>query len=195
MVQYAESYTAIAGKRETETMKTGKVAALLGIDPGTIKGWIARFPEYFTPAAQGKVSPQRDLEHTDLLVLNTIRVLRTDGEQDWDKIRDVLNTGQREQTLPFTGATVDVGETVIAQVERALTTTANLENALIRVDDLENEIEKLRRQLDESNAERRDLERKLNDLEKAKAVADALAAQELEFWRSGKLRYDPPNGG
>lgn len=176
-------------------MKTGKVAALLSVDPGTIKNWIVRLPEFFTPAARGDGTLHRDIEHTDLLALNTIRALRDDGEVDWNKIRDTLRTGFRDDKLPFTGVTVDTGESALQQVERALTTTVNLENALNRVDDLEMEIDKLRKQLDETSAERRNLERQLAELEKAKAVADALAAQELEFWRSGKLRYDPPNGG
>lgn len=176
-------------------MKTGKVAALLGLDPNTVKNWITRLPEFFTPAARGEGTLQRDIDHSDLLALNTIRALRDEGELDWNKIRDVLRTSEREQSLPFSGASVDTGETAIAQVERMLSTTVNLENALNRVDDLEGEIGKLRQQLDESTAQRRELELKLNELERAKAVADALAAQELEFWRTGRLQYKPPSAG
>ncbi len=176
-------------------MKTGKVASLLGLDPTTVKNWITRLPEFFTPAARGEGTLQRDIDHSDLLALNTIRALRDEGELDWNKIRDVLRTSEREQSLPFSGASVDTGETAIAQVERMLSTTVNLENALNRVDDLEGEIGKLRQQLDESTAQRRELELKLNELERAKAVADALAAQELEFWRTGRLQFKPPSAG
>ncbi len=171
-------------------MKTGKVAALLSVDPGTIKNWIARLPEFFTAVARGDGALHRDIEHRDLLALNTIRSLRDDGEQDWDKIRDMLTSGFRDDKLPFTGFTVDTGETALSQVERVLATTVNLENAMVKVDELEVEIDRLKTQLSHSDVERRKLERQLAELEKEKAVADALAQQELAFWRSGKLRYD-----
>lgn len=173
-------------------MKTGKAAALLGVDPNTIKNWIDRLPEFFTAGARGEGKLQREIEHTDLLALNTIRALRNDDIQDWDKIRDILQTGDREQTLPVSGLTVDTGETALMQLERSLTTSARLEGALTKVDELEGEIGKLRDTIDKQRGNISDLERKLSELEKAKAVADALAQQELEFWRTGRLRYDPP---
>lgn len=173
-------------------MKTGKVAALLDLDPGTIKNWIDRLPEFFTPGAQDGVKLQREIDHSDLLALNTIRILRSEGETNWETIRDHLASGHRDDGLPITGMTVDVGETALSQVEKVLTTTARLESALTRVDDLEGEIAQLKGTIENQRGNIHDLERKLAELEKAKAVADALAAQELEFWRTGRLRYEPP---
>lgn len=172
-------------------MKTGKAAALLEVDPTTIKNWIERFKEFFSSGAlPGNL--QRELDHADLLVLNTIRALRESGEQDWEQIRAFLRTGEREQTLPVSGLTVDIGETALAQLERTLTTSARLEGALTKVDELEGEIGRLRETIDKQRGNISELEHKLSELEKAKAVADALAQQELAFWRTGRLRYEPP---
>jgi DNA-binding transcriptional MerR regulator len=180
-------------RRKCEMFTTGKVAKQLRIDRDTVKNWIRRaeLSDLFSPSARGDESElQRRLTESDLFVLNTIRILRAQN-REWSEIADTIRAGHISRELPFEAA-VDLGATTRAQIEHALTTTSERDTALAKVSDLETEIRQLRDTLDRerkaSDQKLRELENKLHELEKTKAVADALAAQELELWRSGRLK-------
>lgn len=169
-------------------MKTGKVAILLDIDQGTVKNWIRAVPAFFSDAAQNKGRMQRDLDNADVITLNTIRVLRSQGTLDWTEISRFLQEGKRFEELPVTAITADTGESTLVQVQKALAMSAQLESAMERVGELEDRIETLETQLSNEQQHSTELTEKMHQLEIQHAVAKALYEQELDFWRTGRLR-------
>ena len=176
--------------------KISSVAKQLMIDPDTVKNWIARdeLKDFFSAAARGDDRKlQRRLEESDLIVLNTVRVLRAQN-MEWDEIADRIRAGTLNRELPFERA-IDLGATTRMQIERSLVTVQERDNALAQVGSLENEIRDLKAALEREKAASeqkiRELELKLHELEKAKAVEEAKAALELELWRTGQLKAPP----
>jgi|GEM_PF-3576574 len=128
-------------------MKTGSVAHRLGIkSPKTVISWTEMFSEFFSEGAKGGNGLQREYNHNDLALINTIRVERQ-RDSDWQVIREKLESGYLEASLPLE-ATVIEGENALAvygqikSLEAALD-TANAEIERIRKDS-KNEIERLR---------------------------------------------------
>lgn len=128
-------------------MKTGSVAHRLGIkSPKTVISWTDMFAEFFSEGAQGKNGLQRDYNHNDVAILNTIRIERQ-RDIDWEEIRKVLEAGHIDPNLPIE-ATVIEGENALAiygqikNLESALA-TANAELERFRTESKE-EIERIR---------------------------------------------------
>lgn len=127
-------------------MKTGSVAHKLGIrSPKTIISWTEMFSEFFSESAKGGNGLQRDYNHNDLAVINTIRVERQ-RDTDWEEIRKKLDSGYLESSLPLE-ATVIEGENALAvygqikSLESALA-VANSELERLRTES-KSEIERL----------------------------------------------------
>jgi DNA-binding transcriptional MerR regulator len=116
-------------------MKTGKVAKLFGIDPKTVTGWVDEFAEFFSDAAKGEGSTQREYLPEDLIVLNTIKVERV-KRSETEQIRAVLASGHREVNLP-PQATVIGGDA-------AITVYAQMKELEVKLDLAEAEIDRLR---------------------------------------------------
>lgn len=129
-------------------MKTGKVAKVFGIDRKTVSNWtdMPQFKAYFTPEAQAINRTQREYTEPDILVLNTIRVLRQKG-LDWDEIAAALAADERERELPPSAMLVET-TAPIAQYGRIVELQTALEAAEEQIEELQEEIERLRAAID-----------------------------------------------
>jgi len=131
-------------------MKTGEASKILGVDARTIKNWIDNpsLRKFFSPSAKGEHgSTHRLFTESDILVLNTIRMKRSEGESDWDVIANYLEEGSREQEFPANAISVDTRTIPMPQAEqsaKAMATMAERDAALKRVQELEVEVERLR---------------------------------------------------
>jgi DNA-binding transcriptional MerR regulator len=141
-------------------MKTGEAAKLLGIDPATVRAWINHpvLGEFFSIGAKGEHGGHhRLLTESDILVLNTIRHLRTSDDADWENIAETLRSGHRQQEFPQNAISMDSRMIPIPQAEQAakyLATIAERDAALAKVDELE-------RHLTEKEAEIKELRERL----------------------------------
>ena len=91
-------------------MRIGKASEYLdNLNGDTIKNWINRpeLTKFFSPLAQGKGRAQRDITDDDLLILNTIRVLRNEVTRDWIDIAARLDAGYRAEKFPDSAAFVN----------------------------------------------------------------------------------------
>jgi chromosome segregation ATPase len=128
-------------------MKTGSVAHRLGIkSPKTVISWTELFSEFFSQTAKGGNGLQRDYNHNDVAILNTIRIERQ-RDTDWEDIRRALAEGYIDANLPLEAAVIE-GENALAiygqikNLESALA-TANSELERVRTESRE-EIERIR---------------------------------------------------
>lgn len=121
-------------------MKTGKVAKIFGVDPNTITDWTNRYGEFFSFDAQGRDRTQRDYHPEDLIVINTIKNLRS-RNTDWENIAARLAAGDREATLP--------PEAMSIQGDTAITIYAQLKSLEVQLTNANHEIERLRQELSE----------------------------------------------
>lgn len=140
-------------------MKTGKVAKAFGIDRKTVSNWtdMSQLKKFFTSEAQGINRTQRDYLEPDLLVINTIRVMRNKS-MDWDEIAKVLESGERERELPPSAMLVET-TAPIAQYGRIVELQTSLESAEEQIELLQEEVEHLRDQLQRRVDTVRDQER------------------------------------
>lgn len=84
-------------------MRIGKASEYLdNLNGDTIKNWIDRdeLSKFFSPAARGDSRTQREITDDDLLILNSIRELRTNGTRDWVEIAARLDAGYRAERFP-----------------------------------------------------------------------------------------------
>ena len=135
-------------------MKSGEVGKMLGIDRSTVKNWTDReeFTAFFTEGAMRGNELQRDYDHADILVLNTIRTERAKGSK-WTDIAQLLDSGYRETELPLSASTVEItpaeffAKALQLQMERdqALEAMAELRDQL---EAKEQEMERLRQEKD-----------------------------------------------
>jgi len=125
-------------------MKTGKVAKAFGIDRKTVTNWtdMPQFVKFFSEDALGVDRTQRDYSEADLVLINTIRILRNKG-MDWSDIAVVLEKGERETELPPSALLVE-GTAPIAQYGRIVELQATLEATEDQIDELREEIVRLR---------------------------------------------------
>lgn len=122
-------------------MRIGKASEYLdNLNGDTIKNWIER-PElnkFFSPAAQGKTSAQRDISDDDLLILNSIRVLRLDGTRDWVEIATRLDSGYRAEKFPDSATFVNGHAPIQLYQQSAISTreadSARAENARLHAE-------------------------------------------------------------
>lgn len=140
-------------------MKTGEAAKILGVDRTTIINWIEHrgLEHFFSNSAAGRDGgTQRTLTESDLVVLNTIRALRS-VNSDWREIARLLESGQRETEVPQNAASTDTRTVPVQQAEqsaRAMATLAERDAALAQVNDLRAEVHELQAQLAREMAEK-----------------------------------------
>ena len=145
-------------------MKTGKVARALGIDRKTVSNWteIPQLKKYFSGQAQGMDRTQREYLESDLLILNTIRVLRGQG-RDWDAIASALEAGELERNLPANAMLVET-TAPIAQYGRIVELQTALESAEEQISQLQDEIEQMRNELSKQDRQHQEsVERLMNE--------------------------------
>jgi len=136
-------------------MKTGEAAKLLSVDVSTIRKWIDHplIIEFFSVSAKGEHgSSHRLLTESDILVLNTIRALRTGHDADWDEIAAYLESGEREQEFPMNAISVDTRTIPMPQAEqsaKAMGTLAERDAAIQRVEELTERVKLLEREKEE----------------------------------------------
>lgn len=140
-------------------MKTGKVAKAFGVDRKTVSNWtdMPQFQKFFSSEAHGVDRTQRDYLEPDLLVINTIRVMRNKS-MDWDEIAASLENGERETELPASAMLVET-TAPIAQYGRIVELQTSLEAAEEQVELLQEEVEHLREELQRRVDTVRDQER------------------------------------
>jgi DNA-binding transcriptional MerR regulator len=103
-------------------MKSGKAAKALGIDPKTVKSWTDEFSEFFTEDARGNGRTQRFYHPEDLIVLNTIRVERS-NRVEREKIQVLLQTGYRNEAFPAEYYTVEGDAAIVQYTQLAMLRT------------------------------------------------------------------------
>jgi DNA-binding transcriptional MerR regulator len=130
-------------------MKTGELAKILGVDRKTIRNWIDDYglQKFFSASALGTDGNiHRTLTEADVLVLNTIHHKRTNSVNDWNEIKDYLESGERQTEFPTNAIghsrrTIPVEQA--EQAARTLATIAERDAVLARVTQLEGEVERL----------------------------------------------------
>jgi DNA-binding transcriptional MerR regulator len=152
-------------------VKTGEASNLLGVDIKTLKNWISHelLSQFFSEGARAEHgSPHRVLTESDVLVLNTIRHLRTSGITEWTGIAEYLESGKREQSFPQNAIAVDTRTIPLPQAEqsaKAMATMAERDAAMRRVQELESQLSKVETKNAEQNAEIIRLNREIGKLE------------------------------
>ncbi len=177
-------------------MKTGKAGLFLDVNLRTLKNWIERFPEFFSAAARGENVMQRSLNETDLIVLNTIKTLRSQGIQEWDVIGERLKAGYRVSDIPDTAIFVDMGATPVQAVQRAIVTRQELDIALEKINEQADLIDELEAQLKQTQAEattvERELQSNLHEQQLKYEIEIARLKMQLEMWESGQVKPRKP---
>lgn len=177
-------------------LKTGKAGLFLDVNLRTLKNWIERFPEFFSAAARGENVMQRSLNETDLIVLNTIKTLRSQGIQEWDVIGERLKAGYRVSDIPDTAIFVDMGATPVQAVQRAIVTRQELDIALEKINEQADLIDELEAQLKQTQAEattvERELQSNLHEQQLKYEIEIARLKMQLEMWESGQVKPRKP---
>jgi DNA-binding transcriptional MerR regulator len=124
-------------KQEEISMKTGKAAKALGVDPKTIRDWADReeFKPFFSDEALGVDMTQRDYSDLDLVVLNTIRSARS-MNTEWEEIAKMLRDGYRDANLPASALLV-ADAAPIEQYAKRMQLQAEYEVALKQIEMLQ----------------------------------------------------------
>jgi DNA-binding transcriptional MerR regulator len=124
-------------------MRSGELAKLLNVSDQTLINWMSR-PEirpFLSDSAVGESgNTQRIYTESDVLVLNTIRILRAKGIQNWDEIQKKLDDGEREQEFPQNAIVTDNRTIPMPQARQAAEYAVAIEQlnaALKRASDLE----------------------------------------------------------
>jgi DNA-binding transcriptional MerR regulator len=124
-------------------MRSGELAKLLNVSDQTLFNWMSR-PEiksFLSDSALGEIgNTQRIYTESDVLVLNTIRMLRAKGIQNWDEIQKKLDEGEREQEFPQNAIVTDNRTIPLPQAKQAAeyaVVLAELKSSQQRVNDLE----------------------------------------------------------
>ncbi len=136
-------------------MKTGEASNILGVATNTLKNWIENplVSHFFSPSAKGEHgAPQRLFTESDILLLNTIRQLRTSGVDSWDAIAAYLDSGKRDQEFPQNAVSVDSRTIPLPQAEqsaKAVATLAERDAALRQVEELRTKLTQVEKERDE----------------------------------------------
>jgi DNA-binding transcriptional MerR regulator len=124
-------------------MRSGELAKLLNVSDQTLINWMSR-PEirpFLSDSAIGESgNTQRIYTESDVLVLNTVRILRAKGIQNWDEIQKKLDDGEREQEFPQNAIVTDNRTIPMPQARQAAEYAVAIEQlnaALKRASDLE----------------------------------------------------------
>ena len=124
-------------------MRSGELAKLLNVSDQTLINWMSR-PEirpFLSESAVGESgNTQRIYTESDVLVLNTVRILRAKGIQNWDEIQKKLDDGEREQEFPQNAIVTDNRTIPMPQAKQAAEYAVAIEQlnaALKRASDLE----------------------------------------------------------
>jgi DNA-binding transcriptional MerR regulator len=124
-------------------MRSGELAKLLNVSDQTLINWMSR-PEirpFLSDSAAGESgNTQRIYTESDVLVLNTVRILRAKGIQNWDEIQKKLDDGEREQEFPQNAIVTDNRTIPMPQARQAAEYAVAIEQlnaAIKRASDLE----------------------------------------------------------
>lgn len=148
-------------------MKTGEVAKMMGVSSTTIANWTDQpeLTEFFSiPArASDPGSAQRDYSSDDILVLNTIRLVKT-RNNSWRDVAAILLTGHREDELPIS-ATLTKSISPADQVVQLMRITNERDSARAQLKDAQEEITRLRKELESERGKTPELYKEIGRLE------------------------------
>lgn len=149
------------------TLKPGRVAKALDIDPKTVTNWIddPHFKEFFSPEARGEGVMQRVINDEDFKILNSIRTMKTSGNSDHRAIAENLRSGWREGKLPMSAATVDLGRSALHETAKTAITAAERDKALQQIRENQEEIRRLYQRIIELERENGELTGKMSSIE------------------------------
>jgi DNA-binding transcriptional MerR regulator len=152
-------------------MRSGELAKLLNVSDQTLINWMSR-PEirpFLSDSAIGESgNTQRIYTESDVLVLNTVRILRAKGIQNWDEIQKKLDDGEREQEFPQNAIVTDNRTIPLPQAKQAAEYAVAIEQlnaALKRTSDLELLLVEAKRENADLRAEHNTLLRLVGKLE------------------------------
>jgi hypothetical protein len=103
-------------------MKSGELALALGIDKGTLYKWTAipGIAKHLSPGALGQDgATQRVYNEGDVLVVNTVRHLRSSGTTNWEEIASILDAGTRVGEFPQNAISTDPRVVPMPQAKQA----------------------------------------------------------------------------
>jgi DNA-binding transcriptional MerR regulator len=172
-------------------MKPGDVADLLGVGRSTVTAWTAgEWREYFSPNAQGGEGRARDLNETDIRILQFISDQKRSGRSS-DEIHAALVQMRADGwgDLPPLPSGQNMARVPVVPSAAADAALSAHTGALLReIATLEKRIGDLSGQLaDEQGARRADVERFMREMGELRGQL-AAALNELELWRKGRLK-------
>ena len=151
----------------------------LGISDATLRLWGKRYEKYLLPEANPARNIARKYTDKDILALNTVKVLRSQG-QDFDQIEAALEDGTRLEPTekPPGDESPPASEQTALQTEAFTKTIASFE---ARLDKWEKKVDDLQGKLLEATERATAAETELRVL---KEVTDQKAAEgeKLGFW-------------
>lgn len=158
-------------------MRIGKASEYLdSLNGDTIKNWIdrAELNKFFSPAARGESRAQRDINDADLLILNSIRVLRLEVTRDWVEIAARLDAGYRAEKFPESAAFVN-GRAPIQLYQQAAISTREADEGRVENARLRSEITELQEKRVQDAKESAD--KRVDDAMRVAAQYDARIAE------------------
>lgn len=152
-------------------LQTGAISDQFGITPQTLRNWVRRYSEFFTPQAKGKPGRPAVFNESDQAVVLSIYTMLDDGA-DWDAIGDKLRTGWREEIMPERAAVIASDTNSAVQLAtRAMVSERELLRAEERLQKAEARVAELTDKLIESHDKREKLlERLAEERERAGAA-------------------------
>ncbi|MBA3867675.1 MAG: MerR family transcriptional regulator [Anaerolineae bacterium] len=156
-------------------MRSGELAKLLGVADQTLLNWM-KTPEInhlFSREARGTAgSIQRIYNEEDAIILNSIRELRSNGNNNWQEIAKLVLEGFRFREFPKNALITDTRVIPIPMAEQATQLAqvlqerdSALERASLLVHELEQERNERRKDNEKAQSELRRLEREIGKLE------------------------------
>jgi DNA-binding transcriptional MerR regulator len=148
-------------------VKSGELAARLGVSDSLIRKWSGQYARFLSPRAGSPQAGQdREFNEADQLLMSSIAHLRDDGKSH-DEIEQTIDEGWRVEHLP---AAPDP-QTEELRSKVALVPVDRLHRALDRVQVLEDEITRMARERDEARQGEKQSAERIADLREQLAEA------------------------
>jgi hypothetical protein len=134
-------------------MKSGELVALLGIDKSTLYNWldVSELQKYLSPGALAQDgASQRTFSETDLQVLNTVRIMKSENRRrPWEEVVERLESGELLVDVPTHGAINDprtVPLQLAEQSARVMALNEKIEGLQLALADRDKQIQLMRRE-------------------------------------------------
>jgi DNA-binding transcriptional MerR regulator len=176
-------------------MKMSKVAKMVGVDRRTIYNWVTHksLESLFSEGARNE--GDRELNESDIFVVNTINYLRQNITTDWKEIAERIEDGYQVTELSIASMDVDTGKTPLQQFTRALSIAQERDSALKQLSEAQKELKEIDGRYETKLTELRDrYEVKLDDERKrSRSEMERLLREIAELrYEIGKLESNSP---